>query len=83
MLHRMVHGGLTPIVKVITNGDYRENLDIGVYDDNHIYIKSDPRATEPKHVMSYAISKGVTSRVHIYVRETENHSLEIVSIKPY
>lgn len=48
-----------------------------------IYIKSDPRATEPKHVMSYAISKGVTSRVHIYVRETENHSLEIVSIKPY
>ena len=48
-----------------------------------IYIKADPKVTNPKHVMSCAVLDGVSSRVHIYVKEKENHTLEVISVKPY
>ena len=38
-------------------------------DTIHIYIKADPKVTNPKHVMSCAVLDGVSSRVHIYVKE--------------
>ena len=52
-------------------------------DTIHIYIKADPKVTNPKHVMSCAVLDGVSSRVHIYVKEKENHTLEVISVKPY
>ena len=48
-----------------------------------IYIKADPKVTNPKHVMSCTVLDGVSSRVHIYVKEKENHTLEVISVKPY
>lgn len=63
--------------------DYREDLDVEKNDTTHIYIKADPKVTNPKHVMSYAVLNGVASRVHIYVKEKENHTLEVISVKPY
>ena len=41
------------------------------------------RLANPKHVMSCAVLDGVSSRVHIYVKEKENHTLEVISVKPY
>lgn len=63
--------------------DYGEDLDVEKNDTIHIYIKADPKVTNPKHVMSYAVLNGVASRVHIYVKEKENHTLEVISVKPY
>ena len=56
---------------------------VGIIDTIHIFIKADPKVTNPKHVMSYAVLDGVSSRVHIYVKEKENHTLEVISVKPY
>ena len=63
--------------------DYTDDIDVETYDNAHIYIKADPKNTNPKHVMSCADLNGVSSRVHIYIREKEDHTLEIVSIKPH
>ena len=60
-----------------------DDIDVEIYDNAHIYIKADPKNTNPKHVMSCADLNGVSSRVHIYIREKEDHTLEIVSIKPH
>lgn len=63
--------------------DYSEAIDVEKSDTIHIYIKADSKVTNPKHVMSCAVLDGVSSRVHIYVKEKENHTLDVISVKPY
>ena len=63
--------------------DYSEDLDVEKSDTIHIYIKADPKVSNPKYVMSCAVIDGVSSHVHIYVKEKENHTLEVISVKPY
>lgn len=53
-------------------------------DSNHtVYIKADATMSVPRHVMSYGIRNGYTARVHLYLKEGNNHTFEVVSIKPY
>lgn len=51
--------------------------------DCHVYIKSDAVQSNPQHIMCYAIRHSCTARVHIYIKEKEDHTLEVVYIKPY
>ena len=63
--------------------NFGSDFDIENKDNFHMYIKADSMSTDPKHLMSYAVSNGVTSRVHIYVKEKNDNTLEIVNVKPY
>ena len=84
--HYAAERGARWFVTYCNNGgrwDYSEAIDVEKNDTIHIYIKADPKVTNPKHVMSCAVLDGVSSRVHIYVKEKENHTLEVISVKPY
>lgn len=83
MQQSVVHDGSLRIAITVVDGTiarllmWKKNYTI------HIYIKADPKVSNPKHVMSCAVLDGVSSRVHIYVKEKENHTLEVISVKPY
>ena len=70
--HYAAERGARWFVTYCNNGgrwDYSEAIDVEKNDTIHIYIKADPKVTNPKHVMSCAVLDGVSSRVHIYVKE--------------
>ena len=58
-------------------------LEVEESEDCHVYIKADAVHSSPQHIMCYAIRRSCTARVHIYIKEKENHTLEVVYIKPY
>ncbi|WP_251422832.1 hypothetical protein [Veillonella agrestimuris] len=73
------------VAYIKAGGVWKEGSTMMVEQDDltTVYIKEDPKLSNPKHLMSYGIRQGVTARIHMYMEKGEDQKWRVVDIKPY